>query len=218
MSTVVRPVSVWELEPRLSEYLGMVRLLVREGIEKRLGGMVDIRELYVNARDVGNGFAEEIVEVALDVTGLLNLNRECVWFEGLYYSCQDGISQNIDNYRVCDPESSEYDEEKCSREIEECVNYHVEDFKNENCGLPFRFVWNNETTSLAYLRPYEDEDSYKLCCGVELYYRYKQRFSLEVTRDLLSNQETMERIARYTADKIIAEILRLVEALRALAQ
>jgi len=198
---------------KLFGYEDKVKALIQQELKKRLPSEAELIDVFVNISDVDDKLAKEKIEVEIDVTRLLGLNTECLWYEGVYENCQEGISQNIDDYPECNEESSEYSEEKCRERVEECVKDHLEDFKNENCGLPFSFDYKNPPTSRARLEELEEEDNYRYCCGVKLVYEYTQYPFKEALKEVVSSDNAIE----YLVNTVVAEVLRIIDALKALS-
>lgn len=194
-------------------YANKVKALILQELGKRLPSEAELIDVFVDISDVDDKLAKEKIEIEIDVTRLLGLKTECLWYEGVYESCQDGISQNIDDYPECNEESDKYNEEECKRRIDACVEDHIEEFKEENCGLPFYFNYKNPPTSEANLVELEDEDNYRYCCGVALRYTYTQYPFKDALKDIVGSENAIE----YLVDTVVAEVLRVIDALKALA-
>ena len=192
----------------LFNYIDKVITKVKPELEK----MFQNYDIWYRWGEEGNELRYEII-VEAEVTELLGLERECIWFEGVYESCQDGVSQNISEYPECNEDSPSYNEARCRKIIEECVNEHLENFKNEYCGLPFRFAYNNPPMFLAYLEVLEEEDNYSYCCGVKLVFKYMNSVFKDVVQELAESKNAVEA----NANQLLWELKKVVEALKALA-
>ena len=206
-----RNLSLYEIAPweKLVSYQINLKRMIEEKLRKRLPKEVDIVDIDVDVREIDNEHVRERIEVVLDLSKILGQGWVCAWFEGMYYNCQDFASE----IEECNEDSPRYNDEECRRRIEECVESQLEEFREENCGLPFYFNYKNPPTSEAKLVTLEDEDSYRYCCGVGLRYRYTVYPFKTAMKDIIDNAKGMG----YTAEQVVSEVVRIVNALRALA-
>lgn len=206
-----RTLSLYEIVPweKLVEYQINLRKMIEERLRKRLPKEVDIVDIDVDIKEIDAEHARERIEVVLDVTRLFGNDWECIWYDGLYDSCQSAAL----DFKECIEGSKDYDEEKCKRYIEDCVEDKLAEFKNDYCGLPFEIRYSNPPASKARLVSLEDEDSYRYCCGIGLRYIYTQYPFKDVLRELVESKRSME----YTAEQVASEVIRIVNAVRALA-
>lgn len=203
--------SLYEIVPweKLLEYQINLRKMIERKLRKRLPKEVDIVDIDVDVREIDNEHVRERIEVVLDVTRLFGNDWECIWYDGLYDSCQSVVL----DFKECIEDSKDYDEEKCKRYIEDCVEDKLAEFKNDYCGVPFRFLYDNFPVSKAKLVELENDDTYEYCCGVGLRYRYTVYPFKTAMKDIIDNAKGME----YTAEQVVSEVLKVVNALRALA-
>lgn len=200
-------VALNELEiNEIHTYLNNLRSVIDEKLREKLPRDVEIIDIHAILDDSLEYTAKEQITVEIDVTKILGLEEECLWFEGIENHCAEAIAANHN----CDEDNIE----KCQKHFRDCVEEHVKEFRKETCVPPFIFEYMNLPLSRAKLDVLEDEDAYRICCGVKLVYTYTQYPFKSALPELVKSKESME----YTANLIATEILRLIEALRMIAR
>lgn len=198
------------LDPYESMYKYLDRVLER--VKPELEKLFREYDIFWSVNETDSTYDYEIT-IEANVTELLGLDTECLWFDGVSEICNEPPVGDPEYEKYCNPDSPEYDDEKCERLFRECVENEIQQFKEENCGLPFRFAYNNPPMFLAYLSVWEDEDAYKLCCGVKLVFKYRNSVFKNVVAEIAESDNTVN----YSAQQILAELKKVVEAVKALA-
>ena len=198
--------SMWQ---KIMDYEARLRAMIERRLRRRLPEGAELLDVRVEIREHNEHLMKETVEIEIDVTRMLGLERQCLWFEGVEYHCGNMLA----NETICDEESKEFNEEACQKRFMECRDYEIKRFREEECGLPFEFSYDRSPISMAKLESYEDEDSYRLCCGAKLVYKHIQYPLRSAIKEIVESDNE----ARYLADMIVAEVLKVIRALRALA-
>ena len=198
--------SLWD---KILSYEQRLKKMIEQKLRRRLPEGASLLDIQVSIKPVDEHLMKELIEVEVDVTRMLGLEKQCIWYEGIDYHC----SMMLGDEPVCDEDSDSYDEKECQRRFEECKKSQLEQFKEENCGLPFGFSYDKKPYIEARLEEYEEEDSYRYCCGVMLRFQYTQYPFKSAIREIVESDNE----ARYLADMIVAEVLKVIRALRALA-
>ena len=212
MSTAPSVYEIVGVEP-LTNYQIEVEKRIRSELEKRLPEGAKLAVVNMEISDVDDRLAKEEIRVVVNVTELLGLDVECFYFDGAYEICSEPPVDDEEFNKYCDPDSKDYDDEKCNKLVDQCVQEELKQFKEENCGLPFTLQYENPPYAKAKLVVLEDEDSYRYCCGVGLEVTFTYHPFKTVMKDIVNNEKAIE----YTVNQVVAETLKLVEAVKALA-
>jgi len=146
--------------------------------------------------------ADKLAEltVYVDISDYTMESVPCLHYEDVEYHCGTVVSENCDS-----------NEEECEKKFRQCVGEEIRDFIEQHKYPPFRFKYSNLSDIEAEVRTEKDDEGRKICVRDYLLVRWKWKFPENV-------EEIIDSInVEYTVDYILSHVLRLVEAVKALA-
>jgi hypothetical protein len=179
---------------------------VIEKVKEMLGDLADlVDDVWVDVR-AGKAAVDVTVTIKMDVTDITPRLAPCIYISDIHDMCAEQAESLIERGELKEEEFEDY--------VERCIDYEIEQFRDEEGGAIMGFGWTDLVNYVAYMKTEEVDWGDKLCIHDYLYLKW--RFT--VYRDAAFDIARSDAAAEHDAKNLAHVIKKLVDAVKTLSQ